>query len=138
MNKRHWIAGSALIIAIAAGMYGITAGEKASAAPANQPVAPEVPVAEVVVRELAPSMELTGAIVAVERVQLRARVSGFVESVALPEGGMVARDSCCFSSTRNRSEWRSSAHAPSSRAHGRSPRWQMFDSSEATNSSRAP
>jgi gold/copper resistance efflux system membrane fusion protein len=96
MNKRHWIAGSALIIAFSAGIYGLTAGEKANAAPAKQPAAPEVPVAEVVVRELAPSMVLTGAIVAIERVQLRARVSGFVESVALPEGGLVRAGQLLF------------------------------------------
>lgn len=96
MNKKHWMAGAALVMATIVGVYGVTAGEQASAAPAKQPVAPEVPVAEVVVRELAPSMELTGAIVAIERVQLRARVSGFVESVALPEGGMVRAGQLLF------------------------------------------
>ena len=93
MNKRTWIAGATLALAVAGVAYGVGVGveEKASAAPTKVAVAPEVPVAEVVVRELAPSVELTGSIAAVESVALRARVSGFVESVVFPEGGAVRR-----------------------------------------------
>ena len=96
MTRKHWIAGAALALATAGGAYVLPRGEKASAAPAEAKAAPEVPVAEVVVRELSPSIELTGAIVAIESVQLRARVSGFIESVALPEGGLVRKGQLLF------------------------------------------
>ena len=96
MNKKHWMVGAALVVATSAGVYGVPSTDKASAAPAKAPPAPEVPVAEVIVRELAPSVELTGAIVAIENVQLRARVSGFIESVALPEGGLVREGQLLF------------------------------------------
>jgi membrane fusion protein, gold/copper resistance efflux system len=89
MDKRHWIAAGLLASATAGVVYGMGEAEPASAAPAQAPAAPEVKVAEVVVRELARSVELTGAVRAVESVALRARVSGFVESVAFPEGGLV-------------------------------------------------
>jgi len=61
-----------------------TAGEQAS-----PPAPPQVPVAQVVVRPVTPFAEFTGALTAVKSVELRPRVSGYIQAVAVPEGGFV-------------------------------------------------
>ena len=60
------------------------------------PVAPQVPVAEVIVREVAPSAEFNGALAEPQSVELRPRVSGQIISVSMPEGGMVRRGQTLF------------------------------------------
>ena len=96
MEKKRWIAGALLASTAAGVVYGVAAEPRASAAPAKVVTAPEVPVAEVIVREIAPSVELTGTVAAIESVALRARTSGFVESVLLPEGGWVRKGQVLF------------------------------------------
>jgi membrane fusion protein, multidrug efflux system len=65
-----------------------TAGEASNPPPA--PPAPEVTTAEVAVRDLNDWAEFTGRLEAVESVEIRPRVGGFVESVHFSEGGRVA------------------------------------------------
>jgi gold/copper resistance efflux system membrane fusion protein len=65
-----------------------TAAPEAAAQPAQTP-APRVPVAEVVTRKVAPAVEFTGHFEATETVQLRSRVSGEIDAVSVPEGGLV-------------------------------------------------
>lgn len=96
MEKKRWLVGALFASAAAGGVYGVAREPRASAAPATVAAVPEVPVAEVVVRELAPTVELTGSIAAIEEVALRARISGFIESVALPEGGWVKKGQVLF------------------------------------------
>lgn len=60
----------------------------AAAQPAQMP-APQVPVAEVVTRNVAPSVEFTGHTEATRTVDLRPRVGGAIVSVSVPEGGLV-------------------------------------------------
>ena len=65
-----------------------TVGEASSPPPA--PPAPEVTTAEVAVRDLNDWADFTGRLEAVDSVEIRPRVGGFVESVHFAEGGRVA------------------------------------------------
>jgi multidrug efflux system membrane fusion protein len=67
---------------------GCAVGEAGSPPPA--PPAPQVTTAEVVVHELNDWADFTGRLEAVESVEIRARVGGYVESVHFSEGGRVA------------------------------------------------
>jgi multidrug efflux system membrane fusion protein len=69
-------------------LVGCTVGEAGNPPPA--PPAPEVTTAEVAVRDLNDWADFTGRLEAVESVEIRARVGGFVESVHFSEGGRVA------------------------------------------------
>jgi gold/copper resistance efflux system membrane fusion protein len=89
MRTKRTLLGAVAATALLGGAVLLTENEPAQAAPAAQP--PEVPVAEVVVRQLAPSIEAIGTIAAVEHVEVRARVSGFVEAVGFEEGGLVQK-----------------------------------------------
>lgn len=86
-----------LALAIAAGAYFGLRAPRASAAPtAEAPPTPSAPVAEVQVRTLAPTLELPASLVAVEHVDLRARVPGVVRAIHVPEGGQVRRGQLLF------------------------------------------
>ncbi len=65
--------------------------EAAQAAVAQGPAAPQVTVATVLKRQITNYQEFTGRIEAVERVELRPRVSGYIESVAFREGAEVRK-----------------------------------------------
>ncbi|MBB6466345.1 gold/copper resistance efflux system membrane fusion protein [Aminobacter lissarensis] len=67
-----------------------------AAQPVITPPPPQVPVAEVVTRELAPSSEFTGVVAAARTVELRSRVGGTIETVSVPEGGLVERGQLLF------------------------------------------
>lgn len=51
--------------------------------------APQVPVAEVITRNVALSVEFTGHFEATKSVELRPRVGGAIDAVSVPEGGLV-------------------------------------------------
>lgn len=68
----------------------------AQAAAAQGPSAPQVSVAEVLERQVTNYQEFTGRIEAVERVELRPRVSGYIESVAFREGAEVNKGDVLF------------------------------------------
>src|SRR5262245_22279698 len=70
--------------------------EAAQAAVAQGPTAPQVSVAEVLERQVTDYQEFTGRIEAVERVELRPRVSGAIESVAFREGAEVKKGDVLF------------------------------------------
>jgi len=65
-----------------------TAVPEAAAQPGEMPV-PQVPVAEVVLRKVALSVEFTGHLDATKVVELRPRVGGAIDVVTVPEGGLV-------------------------------------------------
>src|SRR5690606_4394314 len=67
-----------------------------AAAAAEVPAGPEVSVAEVLERQITNYQEFTGRIEAVERVDLRPRVSGYIESVAFREGAEVNKGDVLF------------------------------------------
>ena len=71
------------------------AGCGAAGAPAQMP-APEVSVAQVVTRDVTEWDEFTGRIEAVEAVEIRPRVSGYLRRIAFDEGQLVARGDLLF------------------------------------------
>lgn len=66
-----------------------------SAAPTTPPP-PQVPVAQVVTRDMAPWSEFTGHVAAVGSVELRPRVGGAIDSVSVPEGEIVEEGQLLF------------------------------------------
>lgn len=73
----------------------LTSGETSKTAPMIPPP-PQVPVAQVVTRVIARSSEFTGVVAATKTVELRPRVGGTLESVSVPEGGLVERGQLLF------------------------------------------
>ncbi|MFN3945253.1 MAG: efflux RND transporter periplasmic adaptor subunit [Allosphingosinicella sp.] len=92
--------GAALGLAAALGTASLGAwifterGDQAAAAAPTAP--PRVPVAAVVVREVAPRAEFTGYLEATEAVDLAPRVGGQIISTAVPEGAMVRAGQVLF------------------------------------------
>lgn len=73
----------------------LSSGETSKTAPMTPPL-PQVPVAEVITRVIARSSEFTGVVAAAKTVELRPRVGGMLESVSVPEGGLVERGQLLF------------------------------------------
>jgi multidrug efflux system membrane fusion protein len=71
--------------------------KSASAPPPNAPPPTEVNIAAVAVRDVTPADELTGRIEAVDVVDLRPRVSGYITAVHYREGSEVAAGAPLFS-----------------------------------------
>ena len=87
--KSRWIAGAALVVlVIAAGagwlLFGTSA--KPPQAAAAQPPAPAVGVRLAAMKGVSQSFEFVGRVKAIEKVDLRARVEGFLEKVLFREG----------------------------------------------------
>ncbi len=100
MRRKFRIAVVAGAIAAAAALAwaaGESSGDE-SASPSSAPatMAPQLPVAEVVQRIIAPSADFTGYLAAPERVELRSRVSGAVDAVSVPEGSLVHKGELLF------------------------------------------
>lgn len=60
------------------------------------PVAPVVPVAQAITREIAPTAEFTGSLASPKTVELRPQIGGPIQSVSVPEGGFVRRGQLLF------------------------------------------
>ena len=89
VSKSRWIAAAALVVlAIAAGagwlLFGTSA--KPPQAAAAQPPAPAVGVRLAAMKGVSQSFEFVGRVKAIEKVDLRARVEGFLEKVLFREG----------------------------------------------------
>jgi multidrug efflux system membrane fusion protein len=82
-----------LMVAAAGVVFAVTQDDAPHAA---MPPPPVVSVAKVVTREFQPWDEFTGRIAAVETVELRARVSGYIERVAYEEGSEVHKGDLLF------------------------------------------
>ena len=85
-----------ILITAAAGVALTLAGCKqppSAAAPAKPP---SIPVAEVVVRQVSPSVEFTGSLAAVKQVELRPRVAGYIQDVSVREGLVVEKGETLF------------------------------------------
>src|ERR1700676_4889714 len=67
-----------------------------SKAPAPSPSAPEVSVAEVICKQLGDTDEFTGRLEAVHMVEVRPRVSGFLQKVNFKEGAIVRQGDILF------------------------------------------
>jgi multidrug efflux system membrane fusion protein len=80
------------------GLFALVAvaGCRGEAASEPMPPPPEVSVATVLVKEVRPWDEFTGHIEAVETVELRPRVSGYIDRVNYVEGGEVTKGDVLF------------------------------------------
>lgn len=85
---------SALALALLAAL--VAAGCSSEAAPAGGPPPPEVSVAPVLSKPVGQWDEFTGRVAAVESVELRPRVSGYVQRVAYAEGQEVRKGDLLF------------------------------------------
>jgi RND family efflux transporter MFP subunit len=95
MRFRTVIVASALISSVVAlTLAGCARNEAATVA--AQPQAPQVSVAEVLKRPVTEFDEFTGRFVAVERVEIRPRVSGYISSVSLTPGREVKKGDLLF------------------------------------------
>jgi membrane fusion protein, multidrug efflux system len=83
-----------LAIALAA-LAGLNAGCSSSAQP-KPPTLPEVSVAEVICKQIGDTDEFTGRLEAVHTVEVRPRVSGYLESVHFKEGEIVREGALLF------------------------------------------
>lgn len=88
------LAGAALAIAVAAFVAACSSvsGDEAPAGPASSPVTVAVPV----VRDVPVTREYPGHVEAIERVEVRPRVAGYIESVEFAEGDIVRKGEVLF------------------------------------------
>jgi len=84
------------LILIALFAIAAVSGCRGEAATDSMPPPPDVSVATVVVKEVRPWDEFTGHIEAVETVELRPRVSGYIDRVNYVEGGEVNKGDVLF------------------------------------------
>ena len=99
MKKQITVIAVAVGVAISGGLL-YTATNKPDApnpqaAAAQMPV-PQVPVAEVITRELNPTAEYTGYLSAPQSVEIKSRVGGVINSVSVPEGSYVRKGQVLF------------------------------------------
>ncbi|HKQ15460.1 MAG TPA: efflux RND transporter periplasmic adaptor subunit [Steroidobacteraceae bacterium] len=81
--------------ALLAALVGLS-GCKSEATTAQQPVAPQVSVASALERDVTEWDEFTGRLEAVESVEVRPRVTGYIESVNFTEGSTVKKGDLLF------------------------------------------
>src|ERR1700733_8431505 len=86
---------SALALGIVSSLLSGCGHSLAANKPAVAPT-PQVTVAQVIAKELHQWIELTGTLQAVDRVQVRPRVSGYVDAVRFVEGARVAKGAVLF------------------------------------------
>lgn len=78
------------------GLASSASAPEAVAGVAGGTPTPQVPVAEVITREVAPSVEFTGHLEAAKAIDLRPRVGGAIDVVSVPEGGLVRKGQLLF------------------------------------------
>lgn len=89
VSKSRWIAGAAvvaLVIAAGAGWLFFGTAAKPPPAAAAAPPAPAVGVRPATMKGVSQSFEFVGRVRAIEKVEIRARVEGFLEKVLFREG----------------------------------------------------
>jgi multidrug efflux system membrane fusion protein len=100
MTRRQKLTRIALLfplLAAAAGVvFAFTHDDQAAAPHGIVPPPPEVSIAKVISKEVSPWDEFTGRVSAVETVELRPRVSGYIEHVAYEEGSEVHKGDLLF------------------------------------------
>ncbi len=95
-SKNHGTVVPRLMLAIGlATLAGLNGGCSSSAQP-KTPAPVEVSVAEVICKQLGDSDEFTGRLEAVNAVEVRPRVSGYLQSVHFKEGAIVRRGDLLF------------------------------------------
>ena len=95
-SKNHSILRLTLVIGLAT-LAGLSSGcSSSSSAQPKAPVPPEVSVAEVICKQIGDSDEFTGRLEAVHTVEVRPRVSGYLQSVHFKEGEIVRQGDLLF------------------------------------------
>lgn len=87
---------TALLGLFSLSLFALAACGASEAKESAAPAAPQVSVAEVPFKTLKDWRELTGRIEAVQQVEIRPRVSGFIESAPLQEGALVKKGQLLF------------------------------------------
>ncbi|MGO4519055.1 efflux RND transporter periplasmic adaptor subunit [Dyella sp. 2RAF44] len=93
--KNRWIL-AILALAVVGGSWALLGHSADSHAQAGPPPAPAVTVSQVLVRPVDDADEFTGRLQAVDTIQLRPRVSGYVDSVHFREGAIVRKGDLLF------------------------------------------
>ncbi|MDQ7995853.1 MAG: efflux RND transporter periplasmic adaptor subunit [Luteibacter sp.] len=97
MKKKLLFGSSALAVAIASALWLSSGGLPSHAAePAPAMPAPEVTVAQVLLRPVSDASAFTGRIQAVDSIQIKPRVSGYIDSVHFREGTSVKKGDLLF------------------------------------------
>ena len=97
MKKKLLFGSSALAVAIASALLFSAGGSPSHAAePAAAKPAPEVTVAQVLLRPVSDANAFTGRIQAVDTIQIKPRVSGYVDTVHFREGATVKKGDLLF------------------------------------------
>lgn len=96
MRRKFKIASLVGIIAAAGTIAFVPSDVWGDEGKASAPMGPQVPVAEVIVRTIAPSTDFTGFLAAPKTVELRSRVGGAVDVVSVPEGSLVRKGQQLF------------------------------------------
>jgi membrane fusion protein, multidrug efflux system len=100
MLRKTMKANTSLLITslLLAALFALSGCSRTSpqAATPNQPPPPTVSVAAVLEREIAASEEFSGRLEAVEHVEVRARVTGYIESVNFRQGAEVKKGDVLF------------------------------------------
>ena len=92
-NKRRILASALAVLAVTGlsfGIFGVSGSQAQSGAPAAPPATP-VSVATVVQSDVSAWDEFSGRLEAVERVDIRSRVAGTIQSVQFREGALVKK-----------------------------------------------
>lgn len=87
---------SALAAVLALSLAGCGEEQSAQAAPGGAPPAAPVSVAEVITRQVSEQREFSGLVEAIDRAQLRPRVSGYIDRVQLKPGALVKKGDVLF------------------------------------------
>jgi multidrug efflux system membrane fusion protein len=87
---------TALLGLFSLSLFALAACGASEAKESAAPAAPQVSVAEVPFKTLKDWRELTGRIEAVQQVEIRPRVSGFIESAPIHEGALVQKGQLLF------------------------------------------
>ncbi len=97
MKKKILFGSTALAVAVASAILLSSGGTPSHAAePAAAPPAPEVTVAQVLLRPVSDTNAFTGRIQAVDTIQIKPRVSGYVDSIHFREGATVKKGDLLF------------------------------------------
>ena len=95
-TKKRWVP-LCLAIAVAAGSWAVLGGHDGVHAQASAAMPPPaVTVAQTLVRSVSDADEFTGRLQAVDTVQLRPRVGGYIDRVQFTEGALVKKGQLLF------------------------------------------
>src|SRR6266436_2353751 len=95
-SKNHSTAPPGLMLAIGLATLAVLDAGCSSSAQPKAPAPVEVSVAEVICKQIGDSDEFTGRLEAVNAVEVRPRVSGYLQSVHFKEGAIVRRGELLF------------------------------------------